>query len=71
MRSERGGVRGEKGVGLSAEGTSLFIKGNAHKAILEFFDVTRQNDAVGRTIIDVLAIRRKGGEGLEFQTVSK
>ena len=64
-------MRGEKGVSLSADGTSLFIKGNAHKAVLEFFDVTRQNNAIGRTIIDVLAIRREGGEGLEFQTVSK
>ena len=64
-------MRGEKGIKLIADGTCLFIEGNAHKAVLQIFDVTRQNDAVGRTIIDVLAIRREGGERLESQTVSK
>ena len=58
-------------VDLCADGARCLIEGNAHEAILQGLDVCRQADAVGCAVIDVLAVGREGGEGLELQAVAQ
>ena len=55
----------------TSDGASGLIEGDAHKAVLEILDVTRQNDAVGHAIVDVFAVWRESGEGLELQAVAQ
>ena len=61
----------EERVDLGADGACSLVEGDADEAVLQVLNVPRQAYGVCSAVVDVLAVRRECGEGLEFQTVAE